>query len=122
MAIDLTMPWPDPGLSPNTRSHWRALARAKTAYRRACWATALSQLQPAARQFAAGGRLDLWLEFCPPDARRYDRDNLIARMKAGIDGIADALQIDDQVFEWVAGRLGQKVADGEVRVRITESK
>jgi crossover junction endodeoxyribonuclease RusA len=50
------------------------------------------------------------MRFCPPDKRKRDLDNLLARMKAGLDGLADALGVDDTIFrpavEW-----------GEVRPR-----
>ena len=39
--------------------------------------------------------------FIPPDKRSYDRDNLVARMKSGIDGLADALRINDKRFNTV---------------------
>ena len=36
--------------------------------------------------------------FCPPDKRRRDGHNLASSMKGAIDGIADALGIDDSRF------------------------
>jgi crossover junction endodeoxyribonuclease RusA len=44
------------------------------------------------------GRLHLWLDFYAPDKRRRDDDNMIASFKAGRDGIADALGVDDHRF------------------------
>lgn len=42
--------------------------------------------------------MHMHIQFRAPDRRRYDRDNLVARMKAAIDGIADALGVDDHLF------------------------
>ena len=37
--------------------------------------------------------------FYRPSKRHFDEDNLVARMKSGLDGIADALKIDDKYFK-----------------------
>jgi hypothetical protein len=42
--------------------------------------------------------LELRIMFHPPDRRKYDWDNLLARMKAGLDGVADGLGVDDSLF------------------------
>ena len=44
------------------------------------------------------GDVHLWVDFYPPDKRRRDDDNVIAAFKAGRDGLADALRIDDSRF------------------------
>lgn len=65
------------------------------------------------------GDLHLELIFAPPDARSYDRDNLVARFKAGIDGLCDGLKIDDARFKSVTCRVTKPIKDGRVTVRIT---
>ena len=85
--MTLVMPWPSTDLSPNARVHWAVLARAKKAYREACGWQAKAQ---GARRLSAE-RLEVTFTFYPPTKRRIDLDNCIARMKAGIDGIADQL-------------------------------
>lgn len=35
------------------------------------------------------------VRFHPPDGRRRDLDNLLASVKAGLDGISEAVQVDD---------------------------
>lgn len=91
--MTITLPWPPSTLSPNARLHWSAAARAKKSYRLACWACAKEQGAKA-----HSGPLTLRLDFYPPDRRSYDHDNLLARMKAGLDGLADAMKIDDKNF------------------------
>jgi crossover junction endodeoxyribonuclease RusA len=92
---EITLPWPPKELSPNARQHWAVLAKAKKAYREACHWQAKAQ---GARPVQAD-RLAVRFVFYPPSRRRIDMDNCIARMKAGIDGLADVLRVDDS--RWV---------------------
>ena len=89
------LPWPPRALSPNSRPpHWSVLAKAKRAYRQACYVEAMAAgLRKGT--FAPADRLHVRLVFVPPDRRRRDLDNLIAAMKSGLDGLADALGVDD---------------------------
>lgn len=96
------LPWPPSALSPNSRLHWAAKAKAAAKYRRACWACALEQ---GARRIEAD-RLHVALTFAPPSRRRYDLDNLLSRMKAGLDALADVLGVDDSCWS-LAIELGQ---------------
>ncbi len=41
------------------------------------------------------------IDFFPPNRARRDDDNAIAAFKAGRDGIADALKVDDARFQIV---------------------
>ena len=91
MTVNVILPWPPKELSPNARQHWAKLARAKKAYRLACaWQ---AKAQGAGRIEA--DKLHLSLTFYPPTRRAYDLDNALARMKAGLDGLADVLGVDD---------------------------
>ena len=112
--MTLVMPWPSTDLSPNARVHWAVLARAKKKYREECGWQARSQ---GARRMSAE-RLDVTFTFYPPTKRRIDLDNCIARMKAGIDGIADVVGVDDS--KW---RMSFEIAPhvgGMVKVTIQE--
>ena len=120
--LEFTLPWPQAKLSPNARVHWSTLAKEKKAYRSACWLTALDQLR-GWRPEVPEGPLLVELEFVPPNRRSYDRDNLIARMKAGLDGLSDALRIDDKRFSTLTARVDAGQIGGFVRVQISkESK
>lgn len=109
----LTMPWPAlKPLSPNWRGHWAKKAAAKRTFRSVWWAEALHQ---GARKMDAEAA-KVTLVFHPPDKRARDWDNLIASCKAGFDGLADAIGIDDSkwtVTHSVAAQLG-----GFVRVTV----
>ncbi|MNC70101.1 hypothetical protein D3C75_1208780 [compost metagenome] len=58
------------------------------------------------------------LEFVPPDRRRRDDDNLVAMFKAGRDGLADALGIDDNVFATQIRVSKETIKGGAVHVCI----
>lgn len=109
----VTLPWPPAGLSPNARLHWAALASFKKQYRAECARQALAQ---GLRRITAE-RLVVAMVFNPPSRRRIDLDNCIARMKAGIDGLADVLGVDDSKWR-MSFELSGQVA-GTVVVSIT---
>jgi crossover junction endodeoxyribonuclease RusA len=114
-SYSFDLPFPSPDLSPNARLHWAAKAKAVRIARKQAWALTL----------AAGAKSLPWrgvhlvMTFCPPDRRHYDRDNLIARMKAAQDGIADAIGIDDARFV-ASYAIGGIIKGGCVRVAISE--
>jgi len=64
------------------------------------------------------GRALLAIEFLPPDRRKRDDDNMLAAFKAGRDGLADALGIDDNRFVTQLSVSDETVKGGAVRVRI----
>lgn len=115
MTLNFTLPWPPSALNPNQRQHWRRHAAAKKAYRLACGFHARHQgvgcLPPA--------KLLVSLKFVPPDRRSRDLDNLIASMKAGLDGLADVLGVDDACFTLQAELLTDGTVGGFVRVEVT---
>lgn len=106
------LPWMTEGLSPNDRVHWTKRAKAVKAYR----------FSAAMRAREAGwlglGAVDLRVTFCPPSGwRTGDMDNLIARFKAGQDGLADTLQVNDAKLR-VQHHLGDRCKSGAVVVEI----
>ena len=44
------------------------------------------------------GKIPLTITFYPPDKRHRDADNMVASIKAGLDGVADALKVNDRRF------------------------
>lgn len=119
-ATTFTLPWPPRTLSPNARPHWRTLARVKAAYRKACAMSVLNQKVPVPEW----ERMDVRLVFFAPDNRKRDRDNLGASMKSGLDGLADAWQINDYRFARVSSEIAETMmlAKGvaHVLVMVTE--
>ena len=111
--IIVRLPWPPKELSPNARVHWAKKAKAAQSYRQ--YACVLTLCEKGLHIEANC----LHLTFRPPDRRRRDLDNMLASIKAGIDGIADALGVDDQHFSLRLER-GEPTKGGEVVAVITE--
>lgn len=116
--FQVTLPWPLKALSPNYRAHWSARSTAARKYREACWALTrkAAEYQAVPIWVHTQSELDLCLTFFPPDRRVRDDDNMVAAFKAGRDGLAQALKIDDKRFRTrheVAEQIG-----GYVRVSI----
>lgn len=111
--MQLTMPWPVMReLSPNWRGHWSCKARAKKVLREAWYYEALAQ---GARKIDAD-RLNLRIEFVQPNKRARDLDNLLASIKAGLDGLADVLGVDDS--KWSLQISKAEHIGGFVRISI----
>ena len=128
--IEIVLGWPPSDLSPNKRLHWAKLAAAKKQYRKNCLSASREQLKKY-RGVTENipEKLVLEMTFIPQDRRSYDRDNLVARMKSGIDGLSDALRINDKRFNTVISTMDQDYLGGFVKIRIlketpygTESK
>lgn len=96
----ISLPWPPKGLSPNDRRHRMAVARIKRQYRADC---AWSTIAAGVRNIKARG-LRVRVTFHPPDRRARDTDNMLASIKAGLDGVADVVGIDDSRWELVLAR------------------
>lgn len=111
--IEIILDWPPPGLSPNSRGHWRKGAGIKAKFKLDC-ARATSEQVAWDCVFAPALHMDAF--YYPPDRRRYDLDNLHARMKSGLDGMCDALGIDDYRFRskclWRADVARTSALDG----------
>jgi len=119
--IEVVLGWPPTDLSPNARKHWAVVAKAKRQYRKDCFSVSKEQLKKY-REVTENIPEILVLEmtFIPPDRRSYDRDNLVARMKSGIDGLADALKINDKRFNTVISTMDSNYLGGFVRIRILQ--
>jgi len=89
------LPWPPKELSPNSALHWAKKAKKKKEYRHACWALAL---EAGLKAPGGDGKIEIEITFCPPDKRHRDADNMVASIKSGLDGLADALKVNDKRF------------------------
>ena len=107
------MPWPRKELSPNARVHFRAKAAEAKIYREnAYWS--LKDGGP----WEADGPIMVTLRFFPPDQRKRDLDNMFASVKSALDGIADALEVNDQRFAFTITREAAKPPAGIVEVTL----
>lgn len=114
MQNPLIMSWPNGSLSPNSRAHWGKVAKLKRV-QRAEWAA----LAMASRVKAEGEKVHVRLEFVPSDRRPRDLDNLLASVKAGLDGLADAMRVNDNTFR-ITFDMGEPIKGGAcVRVWVS---
>jgi crossover junction endodeoxyribonuclease RusA len=89
--IEIRLSWPAKALQSNARCHWSEKAKATKAARKEAWAAALEQKLPCWPK--ASILIEYW-----PRHRRYDVSNVASSLKAHIDGIADAMGVDDRCF------------------------
>ena len=112
--MTVTLGWPSRALSPNARTHWGTLARAKKAARREGYIAARSAGAPFLML-----SISIQVTFIPPGSGRRDLDNLIASIKPHLDGISDAIVIDDSRWIWAAPVIAKPEKPGRVVVTIT---
>lgn len=117
-TISITLAWPNKALSPNARGHWTKKAGPTKLARVYATGKALEAIGGAKPKWEG---VDLALVFHPPDKRRRDADGMFAMMKASIDGIADALGINDHKFRFTFS-VGEPIKGGLVKVTIGERK
>lgn len=106
-----TIPWPPSELNPNCRAHWAAKSSAVKKYRGDAYL-----LAKAATGVYTGLLVDL--VFQPPNKQRRDLDNCLASCKSALDGIADALSVNDRDFKLTLS-MGEPVKNGAVQVTVT---
>ena len=121
MSIIIKLPFPPMELMPNRRlgRHWGSTHDIKTGSRegahKATQETMNTWKEPE-------GNIPVSLLFLSPDKRKRDLDNLLAASKAALDGIAQALGVDDKRFKPIlidedyAGGLGSTVVAVNVQV------
>jgi crossover junction endodeoxyribonuclease RusA len=112
--LTVTLPWPDRRLSPNARCHWAAKARVAQAAHLEAWALARERRNGP---LPAEGPIRVALVFHPPTRARRDLDNFQAACKWALDGIAQALDVDDSRFRPVSD-WGEPIRGGQVVVTI----
>lgn len=112
----IRLPWPHKFLSPNSREHWATVAREKNRARQAAFWIASEAM---GRDWTAPDRPHVHLVFCPPDNKARDLDNLLASMKAALDGVSEAIGVDDSKWA-ITITKGDVVRFGAVLVAITD--
>lgn len=118
MLVEL--PWPPRELSPNSRKHWAVRAKKKKAYGEVCYWSA----KECASQFPRchvrfhDGNIPMEITFYPPDKRKRDADNMLASIKAAVDGVALAWKINDVRFRPITINIGEVVKRGKVTIGV----
>lgn len=109
----IRLPWPSEPLWQNRRVHWSKRSKATKIARH--------YAAMAAREAGVPYLPDAMLEFSfyPPPMSRPDLQNMPATMKAYIDGIADAMKVDDRKFNCVwPSKFGERTKGGAVLVHV----
>lgn len=93
--MNIVLPWPPKELSPNFRTHWRATAPKRAAYKESCFLLTKQAAKGWEPRFCD---IHLTVTFVQPDMRKRDVDNMLASIKSAIDGVALALDVNDRQF------------------------
>jgi len=97
-ATQLRLPFPPSELMPNNKNgkHWGATHSVKKKYKEDCFYLT----KHSGRDFIDDGEaIRVTLIYLMPDKRQRDVDNLLAASKAGLDGVAEALGVNDSQFQ-----------------------
>ena len=92
-ATIIELPWPDSTLVGHNNGHWRNKARIVATHR--SWA--FHATREARLTVAEDGDICVHISFTPPH-NRGDRTNMPNLMKPYLDGIAEALGVNDKRF------------------------
>jgi len=123
IPLAVTVSLPPKALSPNTRTHWAAKARAVKAHRGEAFlmaGRAVAGVDKGGQWWAKVDteilvRATFWFRV----NRRRDRDNAQASLKAAMDGIAEALGVDDSRFVMAPARLDVDPRDPRVDITVS---
>lgn len=116
LVIAIDLPWPNKGLSPNARIHWRRKARiSKDAKADAIWFSKEAGIRAGDPDIPQSLRVTVI--FHPPDSRRRDLDNMLASLKPALDGVAFATGVDDSKWQ-IALRKEAPRKGGSVRIEL----
>jgi crossover junction endodeoxyribonuclease RusA len=115
----VVLPWPARELSPNARIHRMAKAGYAAAARRDAFLVARAALLDCGDPVYCGA-LEMTIAIHPPDGKRRDLDNVHASLKSCIDGIFQALCVDDSSVRRVTLEWGERCPGGKVAVLIRE--
>ena len=120
MKVELDFPPAD--LFPNRKNgkHWAVTHGAKTTYRELCGWLTQEQVRKTGWK-PREGDIELHLTFEMPDKRWRDADNCLAAAKAGLDGFADALGVNDRHFQPIVIRRVLGAKPGKLIVEIKEN-
>lgn len=109
----IVLPWPPKQLNPNSRTHWAVKAK----FTKACRLRAGLETKVAGVKVDWEGKIDVHIVFHQPDRRARDQDGMLSSCKAYLDGIADALMVNDNRFR-LHLEVGEVVKGGQVRVSV----
>jgi crossover junction endodeoxyribonuclease RusA len=111
---EIILPFPDPRLSPNRRHQHRYI----TGVRNTARLSGYYAVKEVGLKIPDKTPLHLFLTFNPPDRRRRDMDNCLSASKPTVDGIFEALGIDDSNIRMITICRGKPIRGGQTVARI----
>ena len=117
--ITVDVPWPSRMLSPNGRANPFALARVKRLAKSFAATATREAIAGRAVAYPVGVRLRYDIVTRPKCRRNRDDDNTVAMLKASLDGIAQALGVDDSQFQLGSVTEGEKSTRPHVLITLT---
>lgn len=114
-GLTFTLPFPVKILWPNGRGHWAEKARAVKSARQAAWAAALAA---GVKSLPLGHPFDIAITVHPKTRNPIDRDNCVSAAKSYLDGLADALGVDDRTFNTPSIAFAEPVKGGLMALTI----
>lgn len=114
----ITLAFPDARLNPNRSKgvHWAATSALRKSARHEAFFVTKQSCKGVT--FPMGMEIPLLIVFVQPDRRHRDRDNLLAAAKPMLDGVADALGVNDSQFEPVTVAREYGAKPGATRIEI----
>jgi crossover junction endodeoxyribonuclease RusA len=117
----IALEFPPANLFPNRAKgrHWGSLYQLRSVYRENSYLLSLAQLKNWKH---LGGTISLDLTFEMPDKRHRDADNCLAAAKGALDGLADALFVNDKLFDPITIRRKAGKKPGRLVIIITQGE
>jgi len=109
----IELPFPAKPLWPNGRAHWAVKARETKKHRAWAYGATLQKRLPP-----PPGRVNVSLTIHPKTAHAIDADNAVASCKAYLDGIAQALGVNDSTFNAPSVFYGLPIKGGKVIIEL----
>ena len=94
-SFSIELPWPQRVLFPNARPHWAVKSKKVKVHRN--WARIVTMNEVKA-PIHPKGRIGYTIDFTPPINRKRDEDGILSACKSYLDGVADALGVNDTLF------------------------
>lgn len=116
----IILPWFDSALSQNARVHWAVKAGHVKAARQRAYHLAMRAGFNADTFAGYDGRIHVWIDFYAKTRNYPDHDNALSACKAYLDGIADALAVNDKRFVPHPFVKDETFKGGKIVMRLTK--
>ncbi len=117
--IVVIVPWPHIYLSPNSRINWQAKSQISKRHRFNAKFLTLATVGCGNLAHPIDDYIEVQMIAHPRDKRKRDEDNIIASMKSSLDGIADALGVNDASFHFKELEFAETKRPPDIEVWLT---